>query len=198
MSSIKKSFGYFWLMLYIISGASRAGKTLVAQKLAAKKGLSCFSLDWLVMGFTDGMPNAGIHHLLFPHEIAERSWGFLKAMFKSMLWNKVDYIIEGEAILPKLITELLHEHPNQIKICFLGFTEVNPQVKMDEIKRFRLAENDWLCKESDAYILDHVNNMITHSQKIKTACTAHGLPYFDTSANFLDAIEDAMTYLIKD
>ena len=92
----------------------------------------------------------------------------------------------------------LWEESHQIKICFLGFTEVNPQVKMDEIKRFRLAENDWLCKESDAYILDHVNNMITHSQKIKMACTAHGLPYFDTSANFLDAIEDAMIYLIKD
>ena len=58
-------------MLYIISGASRAGKTMVAKKLSVMKGISCFSLDWLVMGFSNGMKEQGIHHLLFPDEIAE-------------------------------------------------------------------------------------------------------------------------------
>ncbi len=184
-------------MLYIISGASRAGKTLLAQRLAGEKGWSYFSLDWLVMGFTNGMPEIGIHDLLFPDEIAERSWSFLEAMFKSMLYGQIDYIIEGEAILPELIIELIKEHPKQIKICFLGFTEVNAQEKMNEIKRFRLIENDWLCKESDDYILDHIHNMVAHSSKIKASCEQHKLPYFDTSANFLGTLNQAMVYLVS-
>lgn len=188
------SFGF---MLYIISGASRAGKTLLAQKLATKKEISYFSLDWLVMGFTNGMPETGIHDLLFPDEIAERSWPFFKAMFKSMLYNDIDYIIEGEAILPELILELMAEHPNQIKTCFLGFTMVEAKEKVTEIKKFRLAEKDWLCEKSDEYILDHVHNMIGHSLKITASCEEHKLPYFDTSSNFLDTINQAAEYLLE-
>ena len=48
-------------MLYLISGASRAGKTIIAKKSSTKKDLSYFSLDWLVMGFTKGIPAYGIH-----------------------------------------------------------------------------------------------------------------------------------------
>ena len=68
------------------------------------------SLDWLVMGFTNGAPHYGIHDKLFPNEIAEKFWRFLKAMCESMLWSEVDYVIEGEAILPVLMRELLDKH----------------------------------------------------------------------------------------
>ena len=103
-------------MLYLISGTSRAEKTMIAEKIAAQKSISYFSLDWLVMGFTNGIPEYGIHDLLFPDDIAKRSWSFLKAMLESMLWSEVDYIIEGEAMLPELVIELLQKHPSNIKI----------------------------------------------------------------------------------
>ncbi|NHF57860.1 hypothetical protein FK220_000805 [Flavobacteriaceae bacterium TP-CH-4] len=57
-------------MLYIISGSSRSGKTLMAKKILAEKGVSYLLLDWLVMGFTNGIPEYGIHDRLFPDEIA--------------------------------------------------------------------------------------------------------------------------------
>ena len=183
-------------MLYIISGASRAGKTLVAQRTSAKKGISYFSLDWLVMGFTNGIPEYGVHHMLFPHEIAEKSWSFIKAMLESMLYNDVDYIIEGEAILPELITELVKKHPNKLKICFLGFTKVDHSKKAKAIKAFGVLENDWLLDKSDAYILDHVKNMVAHSIKVETSCTEHGMAYFDTSKNFEASIERVIAYLL--
>lgn len=44
------------------------------------------------MGFTNGFTECGIHDMLFPDEIAEKSWPFLKAMLESMLWTEVDYI----------------------------------------------------------------------------------------------------------
>ncbi len=121
-------------MIYLISGASRAGKTMIAERLAAEKNISYFSLDWLTMAFNNGIPDYGIHHLLFPHEIAERIWSFLKAMLESMLWGEVDYIIEGEAILPELFKDFLEEHPDKLKICFVGFTDVDVEKKVKDIK----------------------------------------------------------------
>ncbi len=183
-------------MLFLVSGASRAGKTIIAKKIAAQKGISYFSIDWLVMGFTNGIPEYGIHDLLFPDEIAERSWSFLKAMFESMIWSDVNYIIEGEAILPELIIELLKKHPNELKICFVGFTDVNLDEKVKDVKKFSDGKTDWLHDKPDEYIRDHVKNMIAHSIKIKKSCKKHTLTYFDTSKNFMNTIEQAIAYLL--
>jgi 2-phosphoglycerate kinase len=184
-------------MLYLISGASRAGKTMIAKTVAARKGISYFSLDWLVMGFTNGIPTYGIHDLLFPDEIAERSWSFLKAMFESMIWGEEDYIIEGEAILPELIIELVNNHAGKLSICFVGYTDVDVHQKFKEIKRYSTGKKDWLNDKSDEYIIDHVNNMVTHSKRIKQSCRENDLAYFDTSSNFLDGINRAMDFLLK-
>tara|TARA_R110000868_G_scaffold37111_10_gene131550 strand:+ start:37665 stop:38219 length:555 start_codon:yes stop_codon:yes gene_type:complete len=183
-------------MLYIISGASRSGKTIIAKKISAQKGISFFSIDWLVMGFTNGIPEYGIHDLLFPDEIAKRSWNFLKAMLETILYNDVDYIIEGEAILPELIIELMEKHPKKINICFLGYTDVIIDEKVKDIKDFSDGKSDWLVDKSDAYIIDHINNMIRHSRIIEKSCISTGLPYFDTSENFTKTIIDAETYLL--
>lgn len=184
-------------MLYIISGSSRAGKTMIAKKIAAQKGISYFSLDWLVMGFTNGIKEYGIHDKLFPDEIAERAWSFLRAMFESMIWGEENYIIEGEAILPELIIELLKKHPGKVKICFVGFTDVDVDEKVTDIKRYMVGKKDWLSDKSDEYIIDHVENMVAHSLQIKKSCEKNGLPYFDTSTNFMDKIDDVIHYMLK-
>jgi hypothetical protein len=182
-------------MLYLISGASRAGKTIIAKKLSAQKGISYFSLDWLVMGFTNGIPAYGIHDKLFPDEIAERAWSFLKAMFENMIWGEENYIIEGEAILPELVVELLKEHAGKVKVCFVGFTEVDLEEKVRDVKTFSDNKKDWLSDKSDAYIKDHVKNMIAHSVKIKKTCEENDVVYIDTSKDFIGAIEKATAYL---
>ena len=184
-------------MLYLISGTSRAGKTMIAEKIAAQKSISYFSLDWLVMGFTNGIPEYGIHDLLFPDDIAKRSWSFLKAMLESMLWSEVDYIIEGEAMLPELVIELLQKHPSKIKICFVGYTNINVNEKFKQIKKYSIGEKDWLLDKSDTYIIDHINNMVAHSKKIKKSCSENGLKYFDTSKDFLGTINRTITYLLS-
>ena len=94
-------------MIYLISGTSRSGKTLVAKKIMQQYEIPYLSLDWLVMGFTNGIPEYGIHDKLWPNEIAEKFWDFLKAMLENMIWSETDYIIEGEAVLPELINDLL-------------------------------------------------------------------------------------------
>ena len=183
-------------MIYIISGASRSGKTLLAKRILKDKGVTYLSLDWLMMGFNTGIPEYGIHHLLFPDDIARRMWSFLKGMIESMIHVKEDCVIEGEAILPELITELVKEHPNHIKVCFLGYADVEVAKKVEEIKTFSNGEHDWLLKESDEYIIDHTKNMIDHSKMIQNSCRKYGFDYFDTSNDFESALKKATDSII--
>lgn len=183
-------------MIYLISGASRAGKTLIAKKMSIEKGISYLSLDWLVMGFTKGIPEYGLHDMLFPDDIARRFWPFLKAMLENMLYEDVDYIIEGEAMLPELLIDLLKQHPNKITACFLGFTEVEVHKKVMEVKNHQILENDWLLEKSVEYIEDHIKNMIAHSVMIKKSCEDNNVVYFDTSKNFDTTINKAINYLL--
>jgi hypothetical protein len=185
-------------MLFLVSGTSRSGKTLIARKLLADRQIPYLSLDWLMMGFNDGIPEYGIHHLLWPNEIAEKMWPFLLGMIDSMLVDGMDYVIEGEAMLPQLVADLVEKHPDKIKVVFLGYTEINVEDKVALIKEHRKSVNDWLTSESDDYIRDHIGNMIAYSKMIKNGCEKHGLPYFDTSDDFLGAIASATDFLFGD
>ena len=183
-------------MLYLISGASRSGKTMIAEKILEQKHLPYMSLDWLVMGFTNGMPECGIHDQLFPDDIAERLSELLRAMCESMLWQETDCVIEGEAILPELISELLNKYPDKIKICFLGYTDISADEKAASIKKYSTGATDWLSKKPDEYIYDHINNMVRHSRRIKSGCEKYHMSYFDTSEDFIGTIDRAVAYLL--
>ncbi|NER09565.1 hypothetical protein [Muriicola jejuensis] len=168
----------------------------MAGKILEERRITYLSLDWLVMGFTNGMPEVGIRDTLFPDEIAERSWPFLQAMLESMIYVETDCVIEGEALLPGYMAELIKKHPDNIRICFLGYTDVSIWKKIEQIKKFSTGTNDWLTDKSDDYIADHINNMIAHSKNIKQACEENHIAYFDTSDHFDKAIEDAVDHLL--
>jgi hypothetical protein len=115
-----------------------------------------------------------------------------------MLVDGMDYVIEGEAMLPQLVADLVEKHPDKIKVVFVGYTEINVEDKVALVKEHRDGENDWLTNESDEYIRDHIGNMIAYSKMIKSGCEKHGLSYFDTSEDFLGAIEAAKDFLVGD
>ncbi len=185
-------------MLYIIGGSSRSGKTQIAQKILTGRGITYLSLDWLVMGFTNGIPKLGIHDKLFPHEIAERSWSFLKAMLESMVYVETDCVVEGEALLPELIIELTEKYADKLRVCFVGYSNIPVEEKVKDIKKYSSGNNDWLIDKPDEYIIDHVNNMIIHSQRIRKSCEETNIRYFDTSENFTDVLDKAITYLLDE
>jgi hypothetical protein len=185
-------------MLFLVSGTSRSGKTLVARKLLADKQIPYLSLDWLMMGFNDGIPEYGIHHLLWPNEIAEKMMPFLRGMIDSMLVDGMDYVIEGEAMLPRFAADLVEEYPDKVRAVFLGYTDISVDDKVVLVKKHANPENDWLTDKSDEYIRNHVENMVAYSKMIRSECERHGLPYFDTSEDFLQAMRAATDFLLAD
>ena len=154
-------------MLFLVSGASRSGKTLIARKILADKQIPYLSLDWLMMGFNDGIPEYGIHHLLWPDEIAERMRPFFLGMVDSMLVDGIDYVIEGEAMLPQLVLDLVEKYPDRIKAVFVGYTRIDVEDKVALVKKHGDGENDWLTNEPDEYIRDHHNFIKSRSSSIR-------------------------------
>ena len=122
-------------MLFLVGGASRSGKTLIARKILADNQLPYLSLDWLMMGFNDGIPDYGIHHLLWPNEIAEKMAPFLRGMINCMLVDGMDYVIEGEAMLPQHVADLVDEGDGKIKAVFVGYTEIDAGENVAQLKR---------------------------------------------------------------
>ena len=185
-------------MLFLVGGASRSGKTLIARRILADKGIPYLSLDWLMMGFNDGIPGHGIHHLLWPNEIAEKMSPFLQGMINCMLVDGMDYVIEGEAMLPEHVAAWADKNPGSVKAVFVGYTEIDAEKKVAQVKEYGDNDNDWLTGKPDDYIRDHVENMIAYSKMIKDGCDRHGLPYVDTSGDFPGAIRAAESLLVGD
>src|SRR5438067_1980290 len=117
-------------MLYLIGGTSRSGKSLMTQKLLSEKGIPYLPLDSAVMGFTNGIPEYGVHDKLFPDEIAKRLWPFVKALCEDLIYVGKDYAVEGEALLPVNASELIARHTGQVKACFMGYCEIDKDQKL--------------------------------------------------------------------
>lgn len=101
-------------------------------------------------------------------------------------------------MLPQLIAGLIEKHPDQVKVVFVGYAEIEINAKVVLVKKHSNGENDWLTNESDEYIRDHIENMIGYSKMIKKECDKHLLPYFDTSEDFLAATDAATEFLVGD
>ncbi|MEC1736353.1 hypothetical protein P9D87_05050 [Bacillus mojavensis] len=48
-------------MLYLIGGSSRSGKTTTAKRMLAETKIPYFSLDYLMMGIANGVPEMDIN-----------------------------------------------------------------------------------------------------------------------------------------
>ena len=73
-------------------------------------------------------------------------------MIDSMFVDGMDYVIEGEAMLPQLVADLIEKHPDTTKVVFVGYTAISANDKVALVKNHGDRENDWLTNESDEYI----------------------------------------------
>ena len=180
-------------MLLIIGGAARTGKSIIARRLLPEMHLPYLSLDILKMGLVNGVPEFGIDPNAGSIVVAEKLWPLVRAMAINMAETGVPYIIESE-VLPKQVHTLARHVKVDIKACFLGYREIEPMQKLREIRVYRGHPNDYVTSYADAAVLALVNQMIAFSHYLYDECMRLGLPYFDTSHNFLQTLEQVMDY----
>jgi hypothetical protein len=181
-------------MLLIIGGAPRTGKGILARRLLVETHLPYLSLDVLKMGLVHAVPSLGIDPDASSIAVAEQLWPLVRAMAVNMIETGVPYIIEGE-ILPKHVEELDRLHPGEVRACFLGYADIEPDQKLREIREFGGHPNDWTSTSADAEVLELIENAIEFSRHLSDECARLGIAYFDTSHGFLPTLDRAATYL---
>lgn len=181
-------------MLFLIGGAARTGKGILVRRLLAEMQMPYLSLDVLKMGLARGVPEYAINPDAGAIPVGERLWPLVREMSASLLADRVDYVIEGE-LLPKHVAALVHRHPTQTKACFLGYATITPAQKLHEIRTHAGHPNDWSSDYSDPALLHVITEMIAFSRYLVAECATYQIPYFDTSHNFMQTMDQVVAYV---
>ena len=181
-------------MLYIIGGAPRVGKTIIAQEFLERANVPFLSLDLLKMSLVKGMPQAGIDPMDTSSVVAEQMWPIVRGLSLTILENERDHLIEGDAILPSHAQELADEFPGDVRACFLGFENANSSERLLTI-RHQPGPEDWLRQFDDHEVLSMIDEMIVYSRQLREDAGARGIPYFENLDDFGAFKELVLCYL---
>lgn len=182
-------------MIYLIGGTARSGKSTLLHKIIAEKGCIGLSTDLITQMLDVGMPELDINFKIAPNLRASRLSPLIKGIC-TYHTDKIDLVIEGEAITPENYSQF-HEYSNgHLKMICIGTSKLSVEEKARNIRNFP-SYNEWTHELNDQEILDLAKELITNSQKIEKNCKKYNIPYFDTSNNFLKTIEEARQYLLE-
>lgn len=168
---------------------------MIARRFMAETNVPYFSLDFLMMGLYQGIPELGVGPLRPCKEVAIKQWPILKGMCETIVYNGMDYLIEGDSILPVQVAELMQKEPDKVKACFIGYANISAGAKLHEIRECQVEPNDWLRKHTDEFILDFVTGNIEFSIEFQTDCSKYQIPYYDCSSDFRRTQDQVLTYL---
>ena len=184
-------------MLILIGGAPRAGKGIVSRRCLDAISVPVLSLDVLKMGLHHAVPEVGVEAGADPSEVGKRMWPLVRSMATNVLECELDYLFEGDMLLPDQAAELMSLGEGAVRVCFMGYADIDPDRKFGEIRRHQGLPNDWLNEHDDDYVIEVVEYGIDFSRRISRRCEALGIRYFDGSKDFDGAIDDDVDYLIE-
>lgn len=183
-------------MIYILGGASRSGKTLLARKAVEEKAIPYFPLDALFGGLASGAPQFGVTWNQAFVDRSEKMWTITKPVAGFFFQEEREFLIEGDAILPKQVRELMNEG-NQLRSCFIGYAKLSREEKFTQIRLHHQGERDWTKDISNDDLYAYVDEMIEFSKYLENECKVHNIAYFDISDDFYGSRNQAFSYLFE-
>ncbi len=182
-------------MLYLVGGAARSGKSLLAKRMLHEQGVAYFSTDALLMGFRNGLPGFGVREENTDIANAAILRPLVEAIAENLLVTEQSYLLEGVLLQPATVAQLQRDAGPAVRACFLGYSTIASLEKLTQVKLYKSQPHDWLTKYSDDEIVSLIDRMKTVSLDLKAACATNNLPYFDVSDDFKAALDAAFDYL---
>ncbi len=171
---------YFVNMIYLIGGTAKSGKTYLAKKILEENNISYFSTDYLMIALSQIEALDISVDTEDDRSVAKKLSPYLQSMIEAMVYNRIDYLIEGVHITPSLVYTLIKKYPDKIKACFLGYTELSYQEKKaDLINHQSRMENCWYKHYSDENMNQLASFLIDYSKALKNECQALDLTYIE-------------------
>ena len=182
-------------MLYLLGGAARSGKTIIARRFLAEKGIPFFSLDFLAHGLARTYPQLQIDLNSDDVSVGESLWPLAKLISTMMILEEHEYLLEGALIQPKHAQEIRLEFPTRVRACFVGFADAEIGTKFQQVKRYGGGPDDWMAEFNDKTVLEELSRLKTTSNALREACKQYQLQYFETSAEFEQSVQKVVAFL---
>ena len=157
-------------MVVLISGASHAGKTILAQKLMEKYLIPYVSIDHIKMGLIRSKATT-----LTPEDddkLTEYLWPIVSEMAKTAIENKQSLIIEGCYIPANWRDTFEDEYLQDIKHICIVLSREYIFSHFDDIKKYaciieQRLDDDWCTIEM----------MLEENAKVLNDCERYGTQY---------------------
>ena len=122
-------------MIYLITGASHTGKTMLAQKLLEKYNFPYLSIDHLKMGLIRSK-NTNLTPLSDGEELTQYLWPIVREMVKTAIENKQNLIVEGCYIPFDWAKDFEGEYIENIKYYCLVMSDNYIRNHFSDIKKY--------------------------------------------------------------
>jgi hypothetical protein len=175
-------------MIYLIGGAPRVGKTILAQQIAAKLKIGWISTDLLLEVLrSNHVEGIKTEWDVSPEAITATAEWFFPSL-ERFIWGVSSlagsYVIEGVDFLPKQVSQLSVHY--DIRSVFLGCSKMT-------LERF-----DQFPGHSRGYasLPEEMRRKFAHdiplwSEFIRTEAKNNGCPYLDMSDDFPSRLKEA-------
>lgn len=130
-------------MIFLIAGASHAGKTALAQRLLEKYGYPYLSIDHLKMGLIRS-GNTSLTPESDDQSLTEYLWPIIREIIKTAIENHQNLIVEGCYIPFDWAKSFEADYLPHIKYRCLVMSEAYIRSHYDEIKRYASIIEDRL------------------------------------------------------
>jgi hypothetical protein len=182
-------------MLYLLGGAARSGKSIIARRVMAHCQLPFFSLDYLANGMAEVWPELKNDLDTDDATVGERIWPVVKSIASMMLRTHVHYLLEGASLQPHHASELILAFPNQVRACFVGFADADITEKLQNVRQFGGQPDDWMAHWEDALVVQQLEHLKIASRAIQSECHGLHLPYFELSLEFEHSISTVVQHI---
>lgn len=185
-------------MLYLVGGCSRSGKSTLAERMRVRYGVPGFPLDALKMGLHKGAASLGIDPDEDDLRTADDMWPVAKGALEHLLFDGRDYLVEGVNFRPVTLAKFAEETGEPMRICFLGYPDVDLQAKMAQVAEYAGLPNDWLNRTGQENVRRYLGVSRSLSRWLRDDCAAVELPFVDTGSDFVAGMEAAERVLTRE
>lgn len=181
-------------MIYILTGIAKSGKSLVVKEIQARMSLPVIHTDEIMIDIDKkkSLPNLDIY--ASDRTVAHKLEPFILSSIETNIANNDTVLYEGVHFNCPFARKLLDRFPEDIRILYLGYKDVDVKTKTQELFQYKhLIDNDWIFDHQGEQVEDIVSYLIEESARVYQECLENHLLYtevYDITKQLNDIIDE--------